>query len=46
MEYLWKASWSFHNEGDPAAQTWVHAKARDVLAGKALSSAGGWTNAP
>lgn len=39
MEYLWKATWCFHPEGDPAAQTWVRDKARDVLAGKARTVA-------
>ena len=39
MEYLWKAAWCFHTEGDPAAQDWVHAKARDILAGKARTVA-------
>lgn len=39
MEYLWKAAWCFHTEGDPAAQTWVHAKARDILTGKARTVA-------
>jgi len=35
LEYLWKAAWCFHNEGDPDAETWVHDKARAVLAGHA-----------
>jgi hypothetical protein len=35
LEYLWKAAWSFHQEGDPAAEQWVHDKALAVLAGKA-----------
>ena len=39
VEYLWKATWCFHDEGDPTAQSWVHAKARDVLAGKATTVA-------
>lgn len=39
MEYLWKATWSFHREGDPAAEAWVHDKARSVLAGKARTVA-------
>lgn len=39
MEYLWKATWCFHREGDPAAQDWVGDKARDVLAGKARTVA-------
>lgn len=35
VEYLWKAAWCFFAEADPAAETWVHDKARAVLAGKA-----------
>jgi len=35
LEYLWKAAWSFHAEGDPAAEEWVHEKALEVLRGKA-----------
>ena len=35
LEYLWRAEWSFHDEGDPDAETWVHDKARAVLAGHA-----------
>jgi hypothetical protein len=34
IEYLWKATWCFHREGDPAAEAWVHDKARSVLAGR------------
>jgi len=35
LEYLWRAAWSFHNEGDPAAEQWVRDKASAVLAGRA-----------
>ncbi|MGH2868325.1 MAG: ISKra4 family transposase [Solirubrobacteraceae bacterium] len=35
LEYLWSAAWCFHKEGDPAAETWVHAKALAILDGKA-----------
>ncbi|HYB25299.1 MAG TPA: ISKra4 family transposase [Solirubrobacteraceae bacterium] len=35
LEYLWGACWSFFNEGDPAAERWVHEKALAVLEGKA-----------
>jgi hypothetical protein len=41
LEYLWKAAWSFHHEGDPAAEQWVHDKARAVLEGKARHVAAG-----
>jgi hypothetical protein len=33
LEYLWKAAWSLHATGDPAAEDWVAAKALAVLAG-------------
>jgi hypothetical protein len=39
LEYLWKATWSFHDEGDPTAQAWVHDKARAILDGKARTVA-------
>jgi hypothetical protein len=35
LEYLWSAAWSFHAEGDPAAEDWVDEKALEVLAGRA-----------
>jgi hypothetical protein len=35
LEYLWRAAWSFFDEADPDAETWVHQKARAVLAGHA-----------
>ena len=35
VEYLWKAAWCFHHEGDPAAEAWVAGKARAILAGNA-----------
>jgi Uncharacterised protein family (UPF0236) len=35
LEYLWKAAWSFHHEGDIAAEEWVRDKAIAVLRGKA-----------
>jgi hypothetical protein len=40
LEYLWKAAWSFHKEGDPAAEAWVRKMATGVLAGKATKVAG------
>ena len=33
LEYLWKATWSLHPAGDPAAEDWVAVKALAVLAG-------------
>jgi hypothetical protein len=41
LEYLWKAAWSFHQEGDPTAQEWVQDKAIAVLQGKATRVAAG-----
>ena len=35
LEYLWSAAWCFFNEGDPAAEQWVHEKALAILEGKA-----------
>jgi hypothetical protein len=35
LEYLWGAAWCFFDEGDPAAERWVHEKALAVLEGKA-----------
>lgn len=35
MEYIWKAAWCFHPEGDPNAEQWVRTQARQVLAGRA-----------
>ena len=40
LEYLWKAAWSFHAEGDPAAEAWVRRHAHAVLAGGATRVAG------
>jgi hypothetical protein len=34
LEYLWKAAWALHTQGDPAAEQWVAARGRDLLAGK------------
>src|SRR5664280_2419596 len=40
LEYIWKAAWCFHREGDPAAEEWVRHHARAVLDGKATRVAG------
>jgi hypothetical protein len=40
LEYLWKAAWSFHREGDPAAELWVRRHAQQILAGHATRVAG------
>jgi hypothetical protein len=41
LEYLWSAAWCFFGEADPAAETWVHTKARAVLEGGARQVAAG-----
>jgi hypothetical protein len=35
LEYVWKAAWCFHAEGDPKAEQWVRDQARQILAGRA-----------
>jgi hypothetical protein len=35
LEYVWKAAWCFHHEGDPDAERWVAAKALEILSGNA-----------
>jgi hypothetical protein len=35
LEYLWKAAWCFHTEGDPSAEQWVRTHARQILSGRA-----------
>lgn len=41
LEYLWRAAWSFFDEADPAAETWVADKATAVLTGRARQVAAG-----
>jgi hypothetical protein len=41
LEYLWKAAWSFFDEGDPAAEDWVHGRALAILEGHARDVATG-----
>ena len=36
LEYIWKAAWSLHSPGDPAAEDWVAVKALAVLAGDSV----------
>lgn len=40
LEYLWKATWCFHPEGDPAAEAWVRRHAQKILTGGATRVAG------
>jgi hypothetical protein len=35
IEYVWKAAWCLHAEGDPTAETWVHHHLTAILDGKA-----------
>ena len=39
IEYIWKAAWSLHAAGDPAAEDWVAVKALAVLAGDSARAA-------
>jgi hypothetical protein len=39
LEYIWKAAWSLHTAGDPAAEDWVAAKALAILAGDSARAA-------
>jgi hypothetical protein len=39
LEYIWKAAWSLHDAGDPAAEDWVAVKALTVLAGGSVRAA-------
>ncbi len=39
LEYIWKAAWSLHAAGDPAAEDWVAVKALTVLAGDSARAA-------
>ena len=41
LEYLWKAARCFHDEADPAAETWVRDKATAILGGDAHAVAAG-----
>ena len=41
LEYLWKAAWAFHPEGDKAAEGWVNERFLEVLRGRASEVAGG-----
>lgn len=42
LEYLWKAAWAFHGEGDKAAaQAWVSERLAEILRGHSSSVAAG-----
>jgi hypothetical protein len=38
MEYLWKAAWCFHADGDPHAEAWVATHAISILSGRACQA--------
>ncbi len=38
MEYLWKAAWCFHADGDPHAEAWVATHAISILSGQAAQA--------
>jgi hypothetical protein len=41
VEYLWKATWSFHEEGDSAGEEWVTERLVELLHGRASEVARG-----
>jgi hypothetical protein len=41
LEYLWKAAWSFFEEGDEAAENWVRERALETLRGRGVHVAAG-----
>ncbi len=38
LEYLWKAAWCFHADGDPQAEAWVATHAISTLSGQAAQT--------
>ena len=41
IEYLWKAAWAIHEEGDVEAEHWVSERLLQILRGKSSHVAGG-----
>jgi hypothetical protein len=41
LEYLWKAAWVLHREGDPAAEAWVSEHLEQILRGRSSQVAAG-----
>jgi hypothetical protein len=41
LEYLWKAAWALHEEGDPQAEQWVSQRLEALLEGKSSEVAAG-----
>ncbi len=38
LEYLWRAAWCLHADGDPAAEAWVATHAIGILSGRAAQA--------
>jgi len=38
LEYLWKAAWCLHADGDPQAEAWVATQAISILSGQAAQT--------
>src|SRR6266542_3434163 len=38
LEYLWKAAWCYHADGDPHAEAWVATHAISILSGQAAQA--------
>jgi len=41
LEYLWRAAWALHAEGDPAAEAWVRQRLAEILRGHSSLVAAG-----
>jgi len=41
LEYLWRAAWALHCEGDPKAEVWVSAHLEEILRGHSSQVAAG-----
>lgn len=41
IEYVWKAAWAFHKQGDPAVEEWVNERFLSILEGKSSTVAAG-----
>jgi len=41
LEYLWKAAWALHAEGDPNAEVWVQERLVEILLGNSSEVAAG-----
>lgn len=41
LEYLWRAAWALHQEGDPQAEAWVSERVLEILRGRSSEVAAG-----